>query len=370
TYLSENNYIKKEIPKYVTDNINPRFKIRGYQHEAMIRLIHYNESYNRKKKPVHLLFNMATGSGKTLLMAMNILYLYKKGYRNFLFFVNSTNIIEKTKDNFLNPYSSKYLFNEKIIFDNREVKIKEVSNFDESNPDSINILFLTIQGLYSQLTNLRENSITIEDFTNKKIVLISDEAHHINSMTKKKLNKEEELIENTWEYWVMSILKLNPENILLEYTATMEFEKREIFQKYQDKLIFRYDLKSFRDDGYSKDVDILKLDADTWERMLTAVILSQYRRKIAERNKIYLKPVVLFRSRTIEESESNFIVFVNGIENLNIDDIEQIRKLNQGTIVEKAFNFFRKENISDEMLIAELKEDFSREKCPLLVKSI
>ena len=53
--------------------------------------------------PLHLLFNMATGSGKTLIMAGLILYLYEKGYRNFLFFVNSTNIIEKTKDNFLNP---------------------------------------------------------------------------------------------------------------------------------------------------------------------------------------------------------------------------------------------------------------------------
>ncbi|MDA0062985.1 DEAD/DEAH box helicase family protein [Brachyspira hyodysenteriae] len=31
------------------------------------------------------MFNMATGSGKTLIMASLILYLYEKGYRNFLF---------------------------------------------------------------------------------------------------------------------------------------------------------------------------------------------------------------------------------------------------------------------------------------------
>ena len=52
---------------------------------------------------------MATGSGKTLIMAGAIIYLYKQGYRNFLFFVNSTNIINKTRENFLNPLSSKYL---------------------------------------------------------------------------------------------------------------------------------------------------------------------------------------------------------------------------------------------------------------------
>jgi superfamily II DNA or RNA helicase len=51
----------------------------------------------------------ATGSGKTVMMAGLILYLYEQGYRNFLFFVNRGQIVEKTKDNFINPFSSKYL---------------------------------------------------------------------------------------------------------------------------------------------------------------------------------------------------------------------------------------------------------------------
>ena len=54
---------------------------------------------------------MATGSGKTLIMAGAILELYRLGYRNFIFFVNTDTIIRKTKENFLNPNSSKYLFN-------------------------------------------------------------------------------------------------------------------------------------------------------------------------------------------------------------------------------------------------------------------
>jgi len=142
--LSKMGYLKKDIPKYIEGNLNPRFKLRPYQIEAIARFIHYFEEYPHRKKPTQLLFNMATGSGKTLLMAANILYLYNKGYRNFLFFVNSTNIIEKTRDNFLNPLSPKYLFNEKIKFNDKEIQIREVSNFDESNEYDINIIFTTI----------------------------------------------------------------------------------------------------------------------------------------------------------------------------------------------------------------------------------
>ena len=73
------------------------------------------------------MFNMATGSGKTMLMAGLILYLYKQGYRRFLFFVNSTNIINKTIDNFINTRSSKYLFNKNgVSFDGKRINIKQV----------------------------------------------------------------------------------------------------------------------------------------------------------------------------------------------------------------------------------------------------
>ena len=189
--LSKMGYLKKDVPKYITDNLNPRFKLRSYQIEAIARFIHYIKENPNRKKPTQLLFSMATGSGKTLIMAANILYLYNKGYRNFLFFVNNTNIIEKTRDNFLNPISSKYLFNQKIKFEDKEVVIREVSNFDEANEEDINIIFTTIQGLHSSLTLFRENSITFEDFKDRKIVLISDEAHHINAWTRNKLNKTE-----------------------------------------------------------------------------------------------------------------------------------------------------------------------------------
>ncbi|MBO8140357.1 MAG: DEAD/DEAH box helicase family protein [Thermosipho sp. (in: Bacteria)] len=364
--LSEMKYLKKDIPKYIEDNLNPRFKLRHYQIEAIARFIHYIEEYPNRKKPTQLLFNMATGSGKTLLMAADMLYLYNEGYRNFLFFVNSTNIIEKTKDNFLNPSSPKYLFNQKIKFEDKEIKIREVSNFDEANEDDINIVFTTIQGLHSQLNLFKENSITFEDFKDRKIVLISDEAHHINAWTRNSLNKTEEEIIKTWEYTVMQILNSNPDNIMLEYTATIDLENPDIFNKYKDKIIFEYDLKQFRIDGYSKEVKVLQADLENWERMLQAVILSQYRRKIAERNGIRLKPVILFKSKSIKESKENYELFRKKMDDLSVTDIENIITNANGTVLEKIFNYFEKENITTDNLILELKEDFSEEKCILL----
>jgi len=135
---------------------------------------------------------MATGSGKTLMMAGLILYLYQKGYRNFLFFVNSTNIIEKTRDNFLNDTSIKYLFNKHLSLADKKITLQKVDNFQTTDNDNINICFETIQGLHTRLNTPRENSLTYEDFQDKKIVLISDEAHHINVETKSgsQLSKE------------------------------------------------------------------------------------------------------------------------------------------------------------------------------------
>ena len=183
--VSQMGFLQKEVPDYITDNLNPAFELRPYQEEAIARFFHcFDKDFPGKETPLHLLFNMATGSGKTLIMAGLMLYLYEKGYRNFLFFVNSTNIIEKTKDNFLNPLSSKYLFNDSIHFGTVRVPVAPVDNFEGVNQNDINICFTTIQKLHFDLTTEKENALTYEDFRDKKIVLLADEAHHINTSTK------------------------------------------------------------------------------------------------------------------------------------------------------------------------------------------
>ena len=129
------------VPNSITDNLKPGFGQRPYQIESFQRYIlcHTEDFEGRPKKPFHLLYNMATGSGKTLVMAGLILYLYEKGFRNFLFFVNSNNIIKKTKDNFLNPQASKYLFSDKIVIDGKEVYLKETDTFESADDKNINI---------------------------------------------------------------------------------------------------------------------------------------------------------------------------------------------------------------------------------------
>jgi len=357
------DYFVSRVSEKIIKNLNPKFELREYQKEALGRFDFYFNGYQKKQNPTQLLFHMATGSGKTLIMAANILYLYRLGYRYFIFFVNSKNIIEKTRENFLNPLSEKYLFNQKINIDGKEVFIKEVENFEAANPQNINIVFTTIQGLHENLNSPKENTITFEDFEDKEIVLISDEAHHLQVATTGKKEKE---IENNWENTVKKIFESNYKNVLLEFTATIDLTDENIRKKYEDKIIFQYDLKQFRIDKYSKEIEVLQVESDLKERMLYPVILSQYRRKIAEKYKLYLKPVILFKSKTIKESEEHFKLFLETIKNLKEEDLLKIFNNSKKTIFEKIFSYLQSNNISIDNFVKEIKNDFSQEKLKIL----
>jgi type III restriction enzyme len=349
------------VPNYITDNLKPGFGQRPYQIESFQRYIlcHTEDFAGRPKKPFHLLYNMATGSGKTLVMAGLMLYLYEKGFRNFLFFVNSNNIIKKTKDNFLNTQASKYLFNDKIVIDGKEVYIKETDTFESADDKNINIKFTTIQQLHIDLNNTKENSVTYEDFKDKKMVLIADEAHHLSSATK---NNGE--LFGSWEGTVIEILKQNFDNILLEFTATLDYDNAEILKKYQDKVIFKYDLAQFRIDKYSKEINLIRSGFDQQERIIQALILNLYRQELATANNINLKPVILFKAKkTIKESEQNKIDFHNLIDLMSAQLVDQIRNTATVSIVQKAFNFFDSINISSAEISRRIKSNFRFENC-------
>jgi len=357
-------FIPIEVGMHIVNNLNPKFQLRPYQKEAFARFNYVLKQYPKRQKPTQLLFHMATGSGKTLVMAGIILDLYEQGYRNFIFFVNSSNIIEKTRDNFLNALSSKYLFNETLSIADNQITINEVDNFETANQDDINIVFTTIQGLHTRLNTPKENALTYEDFEDKKIVLLSDEAHHINAETKKAKRTKDE-IENilSWEGTVNKIFNSNADNLLLEFTATADLLHPEIEKKYHDKLLFDYPLKQFRKDKYSKEVQLLQAELNPFERALQAVILSQYRRKVFEVNKLNIKPVLLLKSKTIKDSKAFFYEFVNGIKSLTPAQIKKIRSNSTNKIIQKAFNYFDNKNITIQNLISELQEDFSEDKC-------
>ena len=352
----------KKLPKYVTKNLTQKYSIRPYQELAFRNFITYFES-EKCHKPTQVLFHMATGSGKTLIMAGLILYLYKKGYRNFLFFVNTDNIVQKTKDNFINQTSSKYLFNDEINIDGEIIKIRTVDNFQGCNQEDINICFTTIQGLHMSLNQFKENGLTDDDFAEKKIVLIADEAHHLNIETKKGLSKSEKENKSNWETTVNRIFNSDRDNVLLEFTATCDLKNTYIKTAYEKKIIIDYPLRKFREDRYSKEVKTFQSHVPLIDRVLQAILLSQYRLKLFQDNKKTIKPVILFKSDKIESSKSFYAEqFRPLIENLSEADLTRIRTQNSHPLLVKMFEYFEK-HLTTEELIAEIREDFSDEKC-------
>ena len=371
------NQLENDLPNYITNNLNPNFEIRDYQKEAFNRFDFYLNTYKKRVKPTWLLFQMATGSGKTIIMAGCMLQLYKQGYRNFIFFVDSTNIIEKTKDNFLNAASSKYLFNQQIQFDASPIILKQVENFANADEDCINIHFTTIQGLHSRLNNPKENALTFEDFDDKNIVLLSDEAHHMNVDTlannKKQLKIKEFEEYDSWEGTALRILRSCKGNVLLEFTATAELHQEAIAQKYDDKLIYDYSLKKFYLAKYSKEVNVLQASLSRVERALQAIILSQYRLLVFAQHNILIKPVVMFKSNCVnipKQRDENKIVssefkaeFLYKIETLKPADIEKIRdNAPEKGIIKTAFEFFKTNGTAIENLIIQLKDAFVEDK--------
>jgi len=351
-----------EVADFLVENLNQKFELREYQKEAFGRFFHcYNNNFDNKEFPLHFLFNMATGSGKTLIMAGLILYLYEQGYRKFLFFVNSTNIIEKTKDNFLNNLSNKYLFNNKLFFNNKQILIRQVNNFDGVSDQDVNICFTTIQKLHSDLYNEKENSLTLDDFKDNKIVLISDEAHHGQVQTR---NGQKEMFEKpNWENTVENIFKQNLGNLLLEFTATMDWANRDIVDKYKNKIIYKYDLKEFRNDGFSKDVELLHTQTNRKDRIIQAIILNQYRQEVAGKHGINLKPVILFKAqKTIAQSVENKELFHKIIDNLFVKDVDKIKKRTNILVLKNAFKFFKDNKITNAILVKKLKDGFAENK--------
>lgn len=359
--LYKNRVISESlIPTFVKENLPDRFPLRQYQKEAMARFAYaLTKDDENIQYPIHLLFHMATGAGKTLIMASNILHLYEEGYRRFLFVVNNKEIVRKTKENFLNTSSPKYLFKEKILNNGQQIEIRSIETFDEADDDSINIIFTTIQGLREKVLFPRENSLTFEDFEREKVVILSDEAHHFSAST-----KEEEEKVHTWENVIKTILESNEENVLLEYTATAEVEHEAVQEKYKDKILYNYNLRAFRKDKYSKEVKVLQSDVSNMERVLQALVISQYRKKIAEKYGILpFKPVVLIKTKSKSNAEDTYKEFKQMLSKLNGNMIKDIiPKDEEENLLTRAFNFYQSEQIDYDQLAEELKIDFSEEK--------
>ncbi|WQS70983.1 DEAD/DEAH box helicase family protein [Helicobacter pylori] len=328
-----------DLPTHITSNLKK--ELRDYQKKAI-----YNYLEKRQSNPTqkHFMFEMATGSGKTLVMAGLILECYKQGYQNFIFFVNSTSILEKTKLNFTDSVSSKYLFSENININDENIEIKSINNLNESHNNAINIYFSTIQGLFSLFTKAKENAITLEDLKDQKLVFLADEAHHLNTETKKKLNDSEASEKRNWESVVKLALEQNKDNLLLEFSATIPKEKS-VEEKYKNLKVATYTLKEFSEDKFCKNIYSLSYENKELEtRFLGACVSSLYKELLAQHHNIEnFKPCILFKSERIEESKKNQERFNTFLENLSPLDLENFFHYSRNAFFKAAKNFFDKQ---------------------------
>lgn len=338
-----------QIPEYVTQNL--KFDYRYYQKGAIENLLLVNDKSMPNLPDVddkHNIFHMATGSGKTMMMASVVLIMYKMGYRKFIFLTQSLNLIEKTKNNLLPDRESfKLEFKEKIEIDGKNIKIKELEKFT-SNEDDIEIVFKTVHSIHNEINIPRENSI---DYSEHGIILLADEAHHFQGTQKNK-----ESTEKTWEDSINHILNSNNENRLYEFTATLELSNAEIHDKYKDKIIYDYPLRQFRNDGFSKEVELIKMPDNDKEKILLSLIVSQFRFYLASKHDIPLIPRILFKCQgKVEE-----------IEETQRDVVSYLDEISEESFYNLMNKFQKEDNIADVIL----KELYEKEKRKEFVKSM
>lgn len=344
-------------PDYIKHNL--KHQLRDYQKQSLYNLNYTQKDANVASRFNQLLFHMATGSGKTDVMAADMLYFYHEfGYQNFLFVVNTNAVIAKTRENMLNVQSPKYLFSQPLNIDGMPIELREVTRFPtNSEPGVIYLRLTTIQTLANELNTPRENGLTYGDLEKQKLIILADEAHHFSAGTKSKADQKNK----AWEYVLDRIRQANKDNRQLEFTATIDLNNEFIYEKYRDKVIFQYDLKEFQNAGYSKKIARLQANTDDNEKMLNAVLLSQYRKRMAIQAGVRdFKPVILFKSNKIDVSKAARDQFLTLLDQLTTEDLAQFiaKQLNttQSSTLRQAYTYYQTINMGN--LVRELQRDF------------
>ncbi|GAA9279892.1 hypothetical protein TH0225_14680 [Helicobacter pylori] len=136
------------------------------------------------------------------------------------------------------------------------------------------------------------------------MVFLADEAHHLNTETKKKLSDAESSEKRNWESVVKLALEQNKDNLLLEFSATIPNEKS-VKDKYKNLKVTTYTLKEFSEDKFCKNIYSLSYENKALEtRFLGACVSSLYKELLAQHHNIEnFKPCILFKSERIEESK-------------------------------------------------------------------
>lgn len=356
-----------ETPVYLEQNMVHKF--RGYQSEAL-RYFHYSQASEtfKYRNIKHVLFNMATGSGKTDVMAGLILYMYKKlGYQNFLFIVNTNSVLNKTIDNLTNPKSPKYLYQSTIEIEGERIKIERVKTFPRvQSKNTVYIKLSSVQMIATDIFTQSENSMGKDDYARNKVAILGDEAHHYSASTK--LSDKQKDLEQSWEKAIDIILNARDDNRLLEFTATIDLENKNIYEKYKDKILYRYALDQFILDRYSKNVKRIQSGNSDEENMLSVVLLSEFRRRYAlELYHTQIKPVIMFKSQKIDASNEANQKFNELIETLTPEIVREflsrqkaLKSEDESQTLSIALDYYRKNDEELSQIVREIKREFSQ----------
>lgn len=358
-----NSEIGWETPAYFEENMI--HKLRSYQSEA-VRYFHYSQVSDtfKYRNMNHVLFNMATGSGKTDLMAGLILYMYQElDYQNFLFIVNTDSVLNKTIDNLTNPQSAKYLYQSIIEINGERIKIEPVNTFPKiQSKNTIYIKLSSVQKVATDIYTQSENAMGKDDYERHKVVILADEAHHYSAST-----KSEKELEQSWEKAISIILNAREDNRLLEFTATIDLENKNIYEKYKTKVLYRYALDQFIIDRYSKNIKRIQSGNSDEENMLSVVLLSEFRRRYAlELHKTQIKPVIMFKSQQITASNEANQKFNDLIETLTPEIVREflarqkaLKSEDESETLSIAFEYYRKNDEDLPQILREIKREFS-----------
>jgi len=214
-----------------------------------------------------LAFWNATGSGKTLLMHVNIKqYVYyaqkhARGHESKILLITPNEPLSRQHlldFNLSGIPANIFSKNQSGMFSGKEVEIIEVSKLSEES---------------------KEKTVAVDSFETHNLVLV-DEGHGGMS----------------GDQWKKFRDQLSTTGFAFEYSATFgqaisaaaSGKKDALIQEYSKSILFDYSYKYFYEDGYGKDYRILNLKEDNVDfknKYLTANLLSFYQQLLIYKNK-------------------------------------------------------------------------------------
>ena len=167
--------------------------------------------------------------------------------------------------------------------------------------------------------------------------------------------------EKSWEILLDKIRNINSDNRQLEFTATIDIDKELVYEKYKDKIIYKYDLNRFMEDGYSKNVYRLEANNNDKTKMLNAVLLSQYRKRIAKKFGIdNFKPVILFKSNKVAiscQAKDDFLEMINDLDANKLGEfLSEQSNITHSTTLRRMYEYWLDQDLAQTVI--EVKRDF------------